>query len=91
VSGYADILEFIAQRQMGILGPVKTADIFQEAGVPIQDGGRLAAPEGASYARLEALAAKLHEKYGMVPIMGCKLPVARMARDRGLELPRLFK
>lgn len=89
MDGYKDIIELIAKRQLGILGKRKTVEIFGDAGLALGDDEKLGS-DSAGYDELEKLANKLHQKYGPVPIMGCKIPVARRAKELKLKLPDLF-
>ncbi|VAX17655.1 hypothetical protein MNBD_NITROSPINAE04-1777 [hydrothermal vent metagenome] len=89
MSGYHDLIELIAKRQMGILGKRNTMEIFGKAGLALDSEGKLD-NDSAGYGELEALTITLHEKYGPVPIMGCKIPVARKAKELNLKLPPLF-
>ncbi|VAX17785.1 hypothetical protein MNBD_NITROSPINAE03-251 [hydrothermal vent metagenome] len=89
MSGYRDLIELIAKRQMGILGKRNTTEIFSEAGLALDSAGKIE-NDSAGYEELETLTITLHEKYGPVPIMGCKIPVARKAKELKLKLPPLF-
>jgi len=89
MSGYQELIELIAKRQMGILGKRNTTEIFSKAGLTLDNEEKLENGD-AGYDELETLTKKLHEKYGPVPIMGCKLPVTRRARELNLKLPDLF-
>ncbi|HEB71936.1 MAG TPA: hypothetical protein ENI77_04880 [Nitrospirae bacterium] len=89
MSGYHDLIELIAKRQMGILGKRNTIEIFSKTGLILDSEAKLE-NDNAGYEQLEALTIALHEKYGPVPIMGCKIPVARRARELNLKLPPLF-
>lgn len=86
---YKNLLEALANRQLGILGKMKTRKIFSECGVALDDDCRLSA-DGAGYEQFEAVTAKLFETYGAVPIMGARLLIVRMAREGGLRLPPHF-
>lgn len=86
---YKDLLETLANRQLGILGKVKTRKIFSECGLALDDDCRLAG-DGAGYDEFAAVTARLFETYGAVPIMGARLPIVRLAREGGLKLPVHF-
>lgn len=89
MEGYKNLIELIAKRQLGILGKRKTVEIFSEAGL-ILDGDEKLENDSVGYEELEALAKKMYGKYGPVPIMGCKIPVDRRAKELNLKLPDLF-
>ena len=90
MAGYRALLELIAERQLGILGEVKTREVFRESGLALDTSRKLQGDE-PGLDHLRVLTEKLFDKYGPVPIMGCKIPVKHMAKSEGLELPKLLR
>lgn len=90
MSSYRDLIEFIAQRQVALLGRSNTYRVFGEAGLDLDD--KLTLKDSRSYGveDLEKLAGALNDAYGPVAIMGCKIPVRRKARQEDLELPDIL-
>lgn len=86
---YKTLIEMVANREMGILGRYKTLEIFEEAGVPIDNKGILKGNE-ACLNDLDRVMSLLHEKYGPVAVMGCKIAVNRKAKEGNLRLPKLL-
>ena len=90
MNSYRKLVEIVAQRQFGILGEIKTAQIFQEVGLEL-DGDSLANGSNPGYEVLQALLQKLYDTYGPVPIMGCKIPLKRKAKELNILLPELIR
>ncbi|MGK7346634.1 MAG: hypothetical protein ACNS63_12585 [Candidatus Nitrospinota bacterium M3_3B_026] len=90
MSSYRDLIEFIAHRQIALLGRSNTYRVFGEAGLELDDD--LALRDSRSYGveDLEKLASALYDAYGPVAIMGCKIPVKRKARQENLKLPDIL-
>ncbi len=87
MSGYKGLLETVAKREMGIIGKTKTHDVFREVGIPLTEQGDVEGEEDYTVDHLEQTLRHLHEKFGPVAVMGCKIAVSRQAKDEGLELP----
>ncbi|VAX20167.1 hypothetical protein MNBD_NITROSPINAE02-1231 [hydrothermal vent metagenome] len=87
---YQDIIELVGKREMGILGRQKTKAVFREIGLEIgEDGSVSGYPVDLN--ALDTLMNLLNDKYGPVPVMGCKIAVLRLARKGGLEPPAILK
>lgn len=86
---YRDLIELVVQRQMGIVGLWKTLETLNDVGLAVGDDYRLVGDGG--YDDLEKLMTKFNEKYGLVTVMGCKIVVARKAREGNLDLPKILK
>ncbi len=87
---YQDIAELVAKREMGILGEKKTRAVFREIGLEVKGDGSVSG-KPVDLTALDNLMNLLNEKYGPVPIMGCKIAVLRLARKGGLEPPAILK
>jgi len=87
---YKDLIETVAQRQLGILGKHNTLEIFRQAGLELDDDLSLVGDE-TGLADLDKLISLLNDRYGPVPVIGCKITVRKKARQGGLELPDLLK
>ncbi|VAX15011.1 hypothetical protein MNBD_NITROSPINAE01-1642 [hydrothermal vent metagenome] len=87
---YKDLLELIAKREFGIIGEKNTRTIYASIGLALDDDVTLEESD-VNYGNLEKLMGVLKEKYGMVAIIGCKIPAIRMAKQSGLELPDVLR
>lgn len=87
---YVDLIETVAQREMGILGKPKTLEIFHSAGLELDNDGKLKVQNNLELEDLDRLMNLLNETYGAVAVMGCKITVKRMAREGGLKLPGIL-
>lgn len=85
---YTHLIELVIQRQMGIVGLKKTMETLSDVGLAVGDDFRLVGESG--HDDLERLMIKFKEKYGLVTVMGCKIVVARKARDGNLVLPKIL-
>ncbi|MBI3794600.1 MAG: hypothetical protein HY280_07705 [Nitrospinae bacterium] len=87
---YKDLIETVIKREFGILGKERMMDILSDMKMKVNGEGLLS--NGAyTIKELEALVQTLHDKYGAVAVMGCKVAVGRAARDNGLDLPSILK
>lgn len=85
---YTQLIELVIQRQLGIVGLKKTLETLREAGMEVGDDLRIIGEAG--YGELERLMTRFNEKYGLVTVMGCKIVVARKAREGNLALPKIL-
>lgn len=87
---YKDLLELIARREFGIVGEKNAREIYLSLGLEL-DGDVMLKKGDATFEDVTQLMDYLKEKYGMVAIIGCKLPVVRMVKQSGLKLPDVFR
>ncbi len=87
---YKDLVEQVAQRELGIIGRIKTLDTFREAGIELDDD-LCVKNSNVNIESLKSIADKLQERFGPVAIMACKIPLNRLAKQGGLELPPILK
>ncbi len=87
---YKDLLELIAKREFGIIGERNTRSIYSSIGLDL-NGDVTLEKNDVSFGDLEKLMDVLKEKYGMVAIIGCKIPALRMAKQSELQLPDVLR
>lgn len=87
---YADLIQAVVNRELGIVGKEKTFEVAAEANIPLDPSGRLAT---ASMTRndLERLVITFGERFGTVAVVGCKITLMRLADGYGLDLPDSLK
>lgn len=86
---YKDLMNTLIKREFGILGKDRMMAILVELEMKVDKEGALI--DGHyTVGHLDSLAQSLSDKYGAVAVMGCKVIVGRMARENGLELPRIL-
>ncbi|MBF0169656.1 MAG: hypothetical protein HQK87_00980 [Nitrospinae bacterium] len=90
MSGYRGLLETVAKREMGIIGKAKTFEVFRELSIPLSEIGEITGDGNYSIDDLGRVFARLHEKFGPVAVMGCKIAVSRQAKELDLPLPPIL-
>lgn len=86
---YKELLELCAQRQLGILGKIKTLEVFKDVGLPLNDAFALT-ENNVTIEHLDQLMNRLNDKYGAVTVMGCKIALMKKAKEGNLELPSIL-
>ncbi len=87
---YNDLIEAVIKREFGILGKERMMGILVDTDMGLDDADKLQKPD-CSIEDLDRLMQALAGKYGAVAVMGCKITVGRMAREKGLELPPILR
>ena len=87
MSGYRELLETVAKREMGIIGKSKTQEVFLGLSIPLSETGEIANGSQYTVEDVERVFTRLHERFGPVAVMGCKIAVTRQAKEEGLALP----
>ncbi|MBI4665469.1 MAG: hypothetical protein HY751_03565 [Nitrospinae bacterium] len=89
---YKILIDLVIQREMGIIGRHKTLEVVKDVGISTDDTGETLENDHTFQINdLEKLMTRFNEKYGPVAVMGCKIAVARKAREQSLQLPPILR
>ncbi|MBI5637539.1 MAG: hypothetical protein HZA03_06180 [Nitrospinae bacterium] len=87
---YKVLIDTVIKRELGILGKERMWMVLADLRLPASEDGRCL-KANCSIDDLDHLMQELSARYGAVAVMGCKIAVGRLAREAGLELPKILK
>lgn len=89
--GYRDLIAFVLEREMGVLGRDEAIAAAREvAGLELDERGNVVSVKGDGKEVLGRLLLKYHESFGTWAVLNCKLALRAAAKEYGLELPRIL-
>jgi len=89
VADYKELLEAVINRQLGILGKAKLTELLKETGLAVDDRLRPAIDK-CTIDDLDMLLMTLKKHYGALAILGCRMYIIRLAKEKNLKPPHIF-